>query len=239
MSRKLPGGRHNAGTPTALQRRGFWHKVIGAPFPCGVFLTRQENLAFGNSRLVEYIGSIDTTLAGSRSGLAPIVLWYAIATQGTSGFMALCERMLDRAAYAQARLDAAGWRPRRADLSLSVVFDRPPDWVVRKWSLSTQGEYCHLYAMAHMTRERVDGLIEDPGFDQGDQGDEMYIVVSEISVLTDLARISSLHCRTDAHLLVINGRDFRTLMHELPVIATRIVETLVNRLVATGTSTHH
>jgi histidine decarboxylase len=293
------------------------HKVIGAPFPCGVFLTRQENLAYGNSRLVEYVGSIDTTLAGSRSGLAPIVLWYAIATHGTSGFSDLCQRMLETAEYAQQRLDDAGWRPRRADLSLSVIFDRPPDWVVRKWSLSTQGEQAHVYAMAHMTRERIDGLLDDldtvrrvldlttlsddvkvldvpqalreidllAGLDpedlwrvgrvarerrvaageylcrQGDEGDEMFIVVDgeieviddangsvtfvatrgmavgEIAVLTDLPRVASLRCRTEVHLLVIEGRDFRTLMHELPVISTRIVETLVRRLVTAGIGT--
>ena len=97
---------------------------------------------------------------------------------------------------------------------------------------------------------------------QGEPGDEMYIVVEgevdvvedgaaseservtfvakrgmavgEIAVLTDMPRIASLRCRTDVHLLVINGRDFRTLMHELPAISTRIVETLVRRLVATG-----
>ena len=294
------------------------HKVIGAPFPCGVFLTRKENLAYGNSRLIEYVGSIDTTLAGSRSGLAPIVLWYAIATHGTAGFTEQCERMLDTAEYAESRLSKGGWRPRRADLSLSIVFDRPPDWVVRKWSLSTQGEECHIYAMAHMTRERIDALLEDldvvrrvldltgvaddtkvldvpqalrnidllAGLEpedlwrvgrvaterrlsagtylcrQGEPGDEMYIVVEgevdviedgaasdrervtfvakhgmavgEIAVLTDMPRIASLRCRTDVHLLVINGRDFRTLMHELPAISTRIVETLVRRLVATG-----
>ena len=40
--------------------------------------------------------------------------------------------------------------------------------------------------------------------------------------------------RDEPASLVINGRDFRTLMHELPAISTRIVETLVRRLVATG-----
>ena len=65
------------------------HKIIGTPIICGVFMTLFDYLAYGNARQVEYIGSVDTTLAGSRSGLAPIALWYAIARMGTSGFVTL------------------------------------------------------------------------------------------------------------------------------------------------------
>lgn len=137
------------------------HKIAGAPFPCGVFMTHYGNLAYGNSRQVEYIGSVDTTLAGSRSGLAPIVMWYAIATSGISGFVELARHMLAMADYAMEVIGEAGYRPWKNPLGLSVIFDRPPDWVVRKWSLSTQGDSCHVYAMRHMSRERLDGLAAD------------------------------------------------------------------------------
>jgi histidine decarboxylase len=137
------------------------HKIIGTPIPCGVFMTLFDHLAYGNARQVEYIGSVDTTLAGSRSGLAPIALWYAIARTGTTGFVELARHMLDMADHAMKVLGEAGFRPWKNELGLSVIFDRPPEWVVKKWSLSTQGDFCHLYAMRHTTRARLDGLAED------------------------------------------------------------------------------
>jgi CRP-like cAMP-binding protein len=92
---------------------------------------------------------------------------------------------------------------------------------------------------------------------QGERGDELYVIVAgevevvdesgdeprvtfvatpgmvvgEIAVLADIPRIASLRCRTDTELLVLAGADFRTLMHELPSVSTRIIETLVRRLV--------
>ena len=289
------------------------HKIIGTPIICGVFMTLFDYLAYGNARQVEYIGSVDTTLAGSRSGLAPIALWYAIARTGTSGFVTLARHMLDMADYAVSVLAAAGFNPWRNELGLAVIFDRPPEWVVKKWSLSTEGDFCHLYAMRHTTRLRLDELAEDlktvravfarsvaeesdktldrplflksidlfssleaeeiwrvarltnerreaPGAylcHAGDEGDEMFIIVSgeveivdehgggqvkyvartgeaigEIAVLTDLRRTAALRCRTPAHLLVLKGTDFRTLLHRHPPISSRIIEHLAKRLAA-------
>jgi histidine decarboxylase len=49
------------------------HKWIGMPIPCGILLTKRayvEKMA----RKVEYLNSQDTTLSGSRNGLAAILL---------------------------------------------------------------------------------------------------------------------------------------------------------------------
>jgi histidine decarboxylase len=53
------------------------HKFIGCPFPCGIVLTYQE-LADKLASNIEYIGSKDLTIGGSRNGHAPLFLWYAI-----------------------------------------------------------------------------------------------------------------------------------------------------------------
>ena len=78
-----------------------------------------DYLAYGNARQVEYIGSVDTTLAGSRSGLAPIALWYAIAHMGTSGFVTLARHMLDMADYARCP-SWARWASTRGGTSLGL-----------------------------------------------------------------------------------------------------------------------
>ena len=48
------------------------HKLIGAPLPCGVVLTKREYVA-RIARSVEYVGVMDTTLSGSRNAWTPLV----------------------------------------------------------------------------------------------------------------------------------------------------------------------
>ena len=57
------------------------HKMIGSPVPCGIALTKREYVA-RVSRSVEYVGVLDTTLTGSRSALAPLIIWYALQKHG-------------------------------------------------------------------------------------------------------------------------------------------------------------
>ena len=57
------------------------HKLIGAPLPCGIVLTR-KHLVETLGRAVELVGVNDTTLSGSRNGLTPLMLWYAINRYG-------------------------------------------------------------------------------------------------------------------------------------------------------------
>jgi len=57
------------------------HKMIGAPVPCGVVLTRRQYVS-RIARSIEYIGTLDTTIAGSRSAFAPLMIWYAFQRHG-------------------------------------------------------------------------------------------------------------------------------------------------------------
>ncbi|MDJ0702965.1 MAG: histidine decarboxylase [Leptolyngbyaceae cyanobacterium MO_188.B28] len=144
------------------------HKVIGAPCPCAVFITLRENMVYEWEK-VDYIGSFDSTLAGSRNGLAAIMLWYAIAVKGFNGFRKQALQMLEMADYATRRIQQAGFNAWKNDLGLSVVFDRPPSWIIRKWSLSTVGDYAHIFTMGHVTKDLVDKLARD--LEQANQGD--------------------------------------------------------------------
>ena len=47
------------------------HKLIGAPLPCGVVLTRRGNVE-RVGRTIELVGIQDTTISGSRNGLTPL-----------------------------------------------------------------------------------------------------------------------------------------------------------------------
>ena len=86
---------------------------------------------------MEYMGVLDTTLTGSCSGLALLLLWYALTSFGTAEASELAMKRqvhnaLKMAEYAARRLQLAGVPARRHN-SLTVVFPRPTQAVVRKW----------------------------------------------------------------------------------------------------------
>ena len=136
------------------------HKMVGSPLPCGVALTRRAYVS-RIARAIEYVGVLDTTLTGSRNALTPLILWYAFRQKGLNGFRRMVGGCLETAAYAVTRFNDGGipaWRHRN---SVTVVFPRPPEEIVRKWQLAPQGNIAHLIAMPHVSRETIDAVVED------------------------------------------------------------------------------
>ncbi len=136
------------------------HKLIGCPLPCGVVLTKRDYVA-RIARSIEYVGVLDTTLPGSRSGLTPLMLWYAFERLGMDGFRELVAEMLAVAAYAVERFDEFGIPAWRHKNSVTVVFPRPPGEVMRKWQIAPLGDIAHIITMPHVTREMVNEFVDD------------------------------------------------------------------------------
>ncbi len=136
------------------------HKLIGAPLPCGVVLTKRSHVE-RVGRAIELVGVRDTTLSGSRSAMGPLMMWYALARNGDEGFRRLVAGMLDTAEYAVGQFNERGipaWRHRN---SVTVVFPRPPEDVIRKWQMAPEGEVAHIITMPHVTREMIDELVSN------------------------------------------------------------------------------
>lgn len=136
------------------------HKLIGAPLPCGVVLTRRDHVE-RVGRVIELVGVRDTTLSGSRSAMGPLMIWYAFARYGDEGFRKLVSGMLDVAEYAVGQFNERGvpaWRHRN---SVTVVLPRPNDEVVRKWQMAPEGDIAHIITMPHVTREMIDEIVRD------------------------------------------------------------------------------
>ena len=136
------------------------HKMPGAPIPCGVVLARRA-LVDRVAQSVEYIGTKDTTVSGSRSGLTPLFLWYTVKMLGVEGFreiIADCQSVADYAVAGFAKCGLKAWRHKN---SLTVIFPRQEDKILQKWQIATQGADAHLIAMPHVTRESIDGLMAD------------------------------------------------------------------------------
>ncbi len=136
------------------------HKMIGSPLPCGVAVTRQEYVS-RIARSIEYVGVLDTTLTGSRNALTPLMMWYALRRRGLDGFREMVAGCLTAAEYAVGRFNDSGIPAWRNKNSVTVVFPRPADWVVRKWQIAPYEDIAHLIAMPHVTRETIDAVVDD------------------------------------------------------------------------------
>ncbi|MEU9508577.1 histidine decarboxylase [Micromonospora sp. NPDC048170] len=135
------------------------HKFFGVPTPCGVVLVRD-----GIRRPVSHItytDTADTTVTGSRCGLAAALLWHAIATHGREGHRWRVSEARRLAAYATEQLTAAGWPAWRHPHAFTVVLPTPPETVRRKWLLASDGDTSHIICMPGITRGQVDAFVAD------------------------------------------------------------------------------
>jgi histidine decarboxylase len=135
------------------------HKFLGCPFPCGVVVTR-ATLMQRLAGAVPYIGA-DTTLTGSRSGHAPLLLWYALCTYGIDGLRERATSARAVAGYAVDQITEAGWPVWRNPQAFTVVIDTPPGWVSAKWSLAAHGGLSHLICLPGVSTDQVDLLVKD------------------------------------------------------------------------------
>jgi histidine decarboxylase len=136
------------------------HKFLGSPIPCGIVLARRAHVdRIGHS--VAYIGSIDTTISGSRNGFTPLVLWYAIRSLGQEGMKDRIDHSLSTAAYAVDQFRRAGIDAWRNPQALTVVFPEPSEEVRDKWQLASNNGFSHLICMPHVRRKQIDELIHD------------------------------------------------------------------------------
>ena len=136
------------------------HKFIGSPVPCGVVLALKSNVG-RVARAVEYVGSLDSTVSGSRNGFTPILLWYAIKKYGFNGFKKMVRKCLRVSEYAVKELNNAGIKAWKNDHAITVVLPRPQESVVKKWKLAVQDDIAHIICMPHVKNSTVDQFVKD------------------------------------------------------------------------------
>ena len=132
------------------------HKFIGCPFPCGIVLTHNA-LVEQSFSSIEYIGSKDTTIGGSRNGHAPLFLYHAIH-QRQHLFKQEVRSCIDKAAYLHRLLKQGGLHCLLNLYSTTVVFPKPKAAIARSWQLATQGDLAHVVVMQNHSYELLDHL---------------------------------------------------------------------------------
>lgn len=136
------------------------HKFIGSPIPTGVIITKRSNRD-RISKGISYIGSLDTTITGSRNGHCPLFLWYALKKLNVGGLRERYLKSLEVAEYCEQKLKEIGVAAWRNPNAITVVFPKTSNKIKLKWQLATEGEVAHVICMPNVTKEQIDALVED------------------------------------------------------------------------------
>lgn len=136
------------------------HKFLGSPIPCGVVIAKKHNVD-RISRSISYIGSLDTTITGSRNGFTPLMLWYRIRTLGVDGMRARVQQSLSTAAYAEQRLNDIGVKAWRNPDCITVILPKADPALKEKYQLATANSITHLICLPNVTTEQIDQFVND------------------------------------------------------------------------------
>ena len=134
------------------------HKLIGAPLPCGVVLTKRATWNGWTRHRVR--GRRGHHLVRLRNALAPLIIWYAFARYGHEGFRAMVAR---------------AWTPlsTRSGSSTSAAYRHGGTATPHRGVSATQrasvpqvadgarGRDCPHHHHAHVTRDMIDELVDD------------------------------------------------------------------------------
>ena len=136
------------------------HKFIGSPVPSGVVLARKVNVD-RIARAIAYIGSLDTTITGSRNGLTPLILWCAVRRFGEQGLKQRVADCLDVADYAEQRLREVGVDVRRNPNAITLIFPAPPESIIKRFQLATVNKQSHIITMPGVSRDHIDSFLDE------------------------------------------------------------------------------
>jgi histidine decarboxylase len=159
-----------AALPRALTGDGGWfdltvadsvcfsfHKFLGIPVPAALVISRSSPRRPGPA--IAYIGVPDTTISGSRPGLAALMAGYAIDRYGHDGHRDRTMLARDLADYTSQQLTGIGWPTWRNPGSFTVLLRPPPSHVAARWALPVDGGWAKLICMPGKTRRHIDLLI--------------------------------------------------------------------------------
>ncbi|HJV50998.1 MAG TPA: hypothetical protein VJ652_06055, partial [Noviherbaspirillum sp.] len=111
-------------------------------------------------RSIGYIGSMDTTITGSRNAFTPLLLWYAVKVMGEQGLRKRLARCQELAQYAVDEMNRRGIPAWRNANALTVVFPKVSETIKNRWQLATQ-DVSHLIVAPGTEMALIDALIAD------------------------------------------------------------------------------
>ena len=135
------------------------HKFIGGPIPCGIVMCKRAHRnRVANS--ISYVGTLDTTITGSRNGITPLFLWSVIDKIGKNGLKARVKKAQDLARYTEKELCRLGMNAWRNNEALTVVFDKPSDDLCKKYQIASEGSIAHIICIPGLNKDLIDEFIK-------------------------------------------------------------------------------
>jgi histidine decarboxylase len=141
------------------------HKFLGTPEPCGVVLTRRTHRDTV-ARSVSYIGGVDATIAGSRSGHTVLQLWWALTSMTLEDHWARAVDARGVAEHAVRALGAIGVPAWRHPHAFTVVFPTPSAAMVTRWSLATADGISHVVCVPGVSAATIDRFVAELATDR-------------------------------------------------------------------------
>lgn len=136
------------------------HKFIGSPMPCGITIAKNKYLK-NLSAKIAYVDIVDSTISGSRNGLTPLFMWYAIKRLGKDGLTDMVQHCLNLTKHVVKQcndLSIPAWSNLNSNV---VVFPSPSEAITKKWQIATYDSIAHFIIMPHHTPDFFDTLIKD------------------------------------------------------------------------------
>jgi histidine decarboxylase len=137
------------------------HKMIGCPMPCGVIVTRKENIKRLENK-IEYLNSLDTTIMGSRNGQTSLYLWYGLRKKGYEGIKQDVFFSIENAKYLNSQLNKNRISSFINNNSNTVIFEKPNNIdFIKKWQLACEEDITHIIVMPNITKIKIDIFVNE------------------------------------------------------------------------------
>lgn len=137
------------------------HKMLGCPMPCGVIVTRKENINRLENR-IDYLNSLDTTIMGSRNGQTSLYLWYGLRKKGYEGIKKEVLDSINKAKYMNTKMKEKNILSFINNNSSTVIFEKPNSIeFIKKWQLACESDIAHVIVMPNITENKIDIFINE------------------------------------------------------------------------------
>lgn len=159
------------------------HKFFGFPSPAGLFITTEKNFnefneLYNQVHSPEYIGHVPGTITCSRDAVKPAEFYFFSTPSAMTKQAEDARSILQHTAYLteQMQTHLPHLQPKRAnELSNTIYFKKPRDWIVKKYSLATmqlevnqtKQDYAHVVVMPHVNQKVLIEFLMDLEKDLG------------------------------------------------------------------------
>lgn len=143
------------------------HKFFGIDSPCGLFFCTRETYDNQKEFNVTYLNNDMRMINCSRDAIQPLKFWWLIQKVGKEKWSQQAGAIMESTKYLSERLTEIGWPNWVNEYSNTVIFKRPSEELIYKYTLAKGydenfgGDLAHVVVMQHVTKEKIDGFIEE------------------------------------------------------------------------------